>query len=199
MIFFETDADPTEWFPLPLHWTDQERDQDEMVKWSVLCAEIVHRRHKKWWRRPRRLALADRFLQLAEAHPHPNIPAHQAFLHSGDPRRVPQPVYALAVSSEGGDREVELRTIVQAAEENPVRPPDVVEFHSDRMGRGLRCLRLFGDAADPAVSLTYGWWSEDHRIYASVRTVATEPSWLTANITVFDDFARSIWLNPAPE
>ncbi|MEV0170948.1 hypothetical protein AB0I00_07450 [Streptomyces sp. NPDC050803] len=196
MIFFETEADPTRWFPLPLHWTEE--DQDEMVKWSVMCAEIVYQRHKTWWRRPKRLTLADRFLQLAEAHPVPNVPADQAFLFCDDPRRIPQPFYALAAQSEGENREAGLRTIVQATDENPVRPPDVTEFHSDRLGRGLRCIRYFGSESDLNASLNYGWWSEEHEVYASVRTVSTEVEWLTANLDVFDDFARSIWLNPNP-
>ncbi|GAB2876688.1 hypothetical protein GCM10027074_50930 [Streptomyces deserti] len=199
MISFDTEADPTEWFPMPLHWPDRDEDQDEMAKWSVICAEIVHHRHKKWWRRPNRLVIADRFMQLAEAHPIPDVPAHQAFLYGGDPRRIPQPFYALVVQPEGEDRESGLLTIVQASEENPVRPPDVVEFDSDRMGRGLRCLRYFGEEGSPAVSLNYGWWSEEHQVYASVRTVSTEINWLTANIGIFDGFARSIWLNTNSE
>ncbi|MXM62458.1 hypothetical protein GR925_03080 [Streptomyces sp. HUCO-GS316] len=197
MIFFETEADPTAWFPMPLHWTDQ--DQDEMVKWSVTCAEIVYQSHKKWWRHPRRLVLADRFMQLAEAHPLPNVPAQQAFLYGGDPRRIPQPFYALAMKADGEDRESSLRTLVQATEENPVRPPDVVEFESHRLGRGLRCLRYFGAERTLNASLNYGWWSEEHQLHASVRTVSTELKWLTANISLFDEFARSIWLNSNPE
>ncbi|GGS88868.1 hypothetical protein [Streptomyces violaceus] len=198
MIFFEFEADPTEWFPLPLHWTDNERDQDEMVNWAVTCGEIVHQRHKRWWRRPKRLAIADYFLQLAEAHPIPNVPAHQAFVYGGAPGRVPQPFYALAGQSEGKDRETELRMMVQATGDHPVRRPDISEFHSDRLGRGLRCLRYFGDSGVYA-SLNYGWWSDEHQVYATVRTVSTELDWLTANMGIFDDFARSICLNPNPE
>ncbi|GAA2607973.1 hypothetical protein GCM10010304_68550 [Streptomyces roseoviolaceus] len=198
MIFFEFEADPTEWFPLPLHWTDNERDQDEMVNWAVTCAEIVHQRHKRWWRRPKRLAIADHFLQLAEAHPIPTVPAHQAFVYGSAPGRVPQPFYALAGQSEGKDQETELRMMVQATGDHPVRRPDVSEFHSDRLGRGLRCLRYFGDNGGYG-SLNYGWWSEEHQVYATVRTVSTELDWLTANMGLFDDFARSIWLNPNPE
>ncbi|WAZ23369.1 hypothetical protein STRCI_004708 [Streptomyces cinnabarinus] len=201
MIFFETEADPTHWFPLPLHWTA--RDQEEMVKWSLMCAEIVRHRHRKWWYRPRRIRIAERFLRLAEAHPVPNVPADQAFLYAGDARRVPQPFYALAAGPEGEDREAGLRTMVQADEENPVRPPDVVEFRSDRLGRGLRCIRYFGSGSgserDLNASLNYGWWSEEHRVYVSVRTVSTDVPWLMANLAAFDDFARSVWLNPNPE
>lgn len=197
MIFFEFDADPAEWFALPLHWTDTEQDQDEMVKWSLMCAGIVRQRHKKWWWRPKQLTIADHFLQLAEAHPLPNVPAHQAFLYGGDPRRIPQPVYALAAQSEGPDRESELRMMVQATAEHPIRPPDVTEFHSDRLGRGLRCIRYFGDNGR-SLSLNYGWWSAEYQVYATVRTVSTEPEWLTANMGVFDDFARSVWLNQDP-
>ncbi|TPQ22076.1 hypothetical protein [Streptomyces sporangiiformans] len=197
MIFFETEADLTEWFPMPLHWTAHH--QNEIDKWSATCAEIVYQRHKKWWRRPNRLALANQFLQLIEAHPNPKIPADQIFLYGGDPRRIPQPFYALAMQSDGEDREAGLRTIVQATEENPVRPPDVGAFDSERIGQGLRCLRYFGDPGDLAVSLNYGWWSEEHQVYASVRTVTDEVGWLATNLDIFDDFARSIWLNPDPE
>ncbi|MFE2436133.1 hypothetical protein [Streptomyces sp. NPDC059409] len=180
MIFFETEADPTLWFPLPLHWTEQ--DQEEMIKWSVMCAEIVHQRHKTWWRRPKRLTIADRFAQLAEAHPHPSIPARQAFLYSGDARMIPQPVYALVAQSEGKDRDAGLRAVLQANEENPVRPPDITEFHSARLGHGMRCIRYFGNESSPGASVNYGWWSEEHQTYATVRTVSPDVDWLTTNL-----------------
>ncbi|MFC9680797.1 hypothetical protein [Streptomyces sp. NPDC056948] len=127
MIFFEFEADPTEW------WSGLSRAGRSFIK-----------RHKRWWR-PKRHAIADHFLQLAETHPLPNVPAHQAFVYGGAPGRVPQPFYALAGQSEGKDRETELRMMVQATGDHPVRRPDVSEFPSDRLGRGLRCLRYFGD------------------------------------------------------
>ncbi len=74
-----------------------------------------------------------------------------------------------------------------------------MEFDSDRIGSGLRCLRYFGDEDGLGVSLNYGWWSEEHQMYASIRTVTDEVGWLATNLDVFDDFARSIWLNPNPE
>lgn len=196
MIFFETEANPTEWFPMPLHWTPLH--QKEIAEWSAACAEIMYRRYKRWWWSPDRDALADHFRQLIEAHPNPNVPAHQAFLYGGDPRRVPQPFYALVVQSEGEDREAGLRTVVQANEANPLRPPDVVEFESSRLGQGLRCLRYFGTEGEIGVSLNYGWWSDEHQIYASLRTVSAELGWLVTNSDIFDEFARSIWLNPEP-
>ncbi|MFI8206089.1 hypothetical protein [Streptomyces sp. NPDC085937] len=197
MIFFETEADPTEWFLMPLHWTNLH--QAEIDEWSATCAEIMYRRHKKWWRSPNRDVMAHSFRMLVEAHPHPSIPAHQVFLYGGDPRRVPQPFYALVVQPEDGDRDKELRSVVQASETSPNRPPDVVKFDSDRIGPGLRCLRYFGDEDGLGVSLNYGWWSEEHQLFASIRTVTDEVAWLATNLDVFDDFARSIWLNPNPE
>jgi hypothetical protein len=197
MIFFEVAADPLQWFHLPLHWTEE--DQDEKIKWSLMCAEAVRHQHKTWWRRPKRLKLAERFLQITEVHPAPNIPADQAFLYAGDPRRIPQPFYALAGPLEGVDCETGLRTIVQATKENPVRPPEVADFHSPRLRQGLRSLRYFGSEGALNVSLNYGWWSEELKVYASVRTVSTEHDWLNAHLGVFDGFARSIWLNPEPE
>ncbi|MGA5120196.1 hypothetical protein [Streptomyces pseudogriseolus] len=196
MIFFETEADPTEWFLMPHHWTDLH--QSEIDEWSATCAEIIYRRHKKWWRSPNRDALVRSFRLLIESHPHPSIPAHQVFLYGGDPRRVPQPFYALAVQPESGDRDGELRSVVQATEKDPPRSPDVMDFDSDRIGPGLRCLRYFGDEDGLGVSLNYGWWSEEHQLYASVRTVTDDVGWLATNLDVFDDFARSIWLNPDP-
>jgi hypothetical protein len=197
VIFFETEADPTEWFLMPLHWTSQ--NQRETEEWAATCAEIVYQRHKKWWRSPNRNMLANLFRQLIEVHPLPDVPAHQAFLYGGDPRRIPQPFYALVVQPESEDREADLRIVVQAAEENPIRPPDVEAFDSDRIGPGLRCLHYFGDEGELGVSLNYGWWSEEHQVYASVRTVTAEVGWLATNIDIFDDFARSIWLNPNPD
>jgi hypothetical protein len=197
VIFFETEADPTEWFLMPLHWTEQQRT--EIDEWAATCADIVHQRHRKWWRSPNRTVLTDRFRQLIEAHPHPRIPAHQVFLYGGDPRRVPQPFYALLMQGEGAGRKSDLRTLVQATEEGAVRPPDVTAFDSDRIGEGLRCLRYFSDDAGLGVSLNYGWWSEELQIYASVRTVTDELGWLGLNMDIFDEFARSIWLNPKPE
>ncbi|MFI7020732.1 hypothetical protein [Streptomyces sp. NPDC050164] len=93
---------------------------------------------------------------------------------------------------------MELRMMVQATGDHPVRRPDVSDFHSDRLGRGLRYLRYFGDKGVYA-SLNYGWWSEEHQVYATVRTVSTELDWLTVNMGILDDLARSIWLNPNPE
>ncbi|CAM5270599.1 hypothetical protein [Streptomyces griseomycini] len=197
MIFFETEADPTNWFLMPLHWT--ELDQDKIEDWSRTCAEIMSRRHRKWWRSPNKDALTTRFRLLVESHPHPAIPADQVFLYGGDPRRIPQVFYALAVRSDGGDRRKELLTLVQADKGNDVKPPEVETFHSDRMGDGLRCLQYFDDAGQVCVSLNYGWWSEEHQTYASLRTVTGDLGWLMSLIDEWDDFARSIWLNSNPQ
>ena len=120
MIFFETEADPTEWFLMPLHWTGL--DQDKIEDWSETCAEIMFRKHKKWWNSPNKKALTARFRQLLEAHPHPAIPADQVFLYGGDPRRIPQPFYALAAQTSGEDHHSGLLKLVQADEENPCPP-----------------------------------------------------------------------------
>ncbi|MDT9701758.1 hypothetical protein [Streptomyces sp. P17] len=197
MIFFETEADPTEWFLMPLHWTTLH--QREIEEWAATCAEISHRRNKKWWRASNRDALTSRFRRLIEAHPNPSVPAHQAFLYGGDPRRIPQPFYALAVHPEGEERESGLHIVVQATEENPIRPPEITEFNSDRIGPGLRCLRYFGSEGELGVSLNYGWWSEEHQVYASIRTVTAEIGWLVTQLDTFDDFARSIWLDANPK
>lgn len=198
MIFYETEADPAAWFLLPLHW--KASDVEQIEEWAQTCAEIMYRRHKGWWRKPDRNALTARFRLLQETHPHPSIPADQVFLYGGDPRRVPQPVYALSVGSDGEDRETGLRKVVQADEQNPIRPPDVTPFTSERMGvEGLRCLRYFGDGGQLCVSVNYGWWSEEHQVYASLRTVSGDLGWLFAHDDVFDDFARSVWLNADPE
>ncbi|MEU5596990.1 hypothetical protein [Streptomyces sp. NPDC020298] len=197
MIFFETEADPTEWFLMPLHWT--ELDQDKIEDWSQACAEIMVRRHKKWWRSPDKEALTTRFRLLLQAHPHPAIPAGQVFLYGGDPRRVPQVFYALTVQPGDEDRYQGLRTLVQADTQNPARPPDVEPFHSDRLGDGLRCLRYFADDDQLGVSLNYGWWLEDLQVYASLRTVTSDIGWLSSLIDEWDEFARSIWLSPDPE
>ncbi|MFF7310283.1 hypothetical protein [Streptomyces sp. NPDC008137] len=197
MIFFETEADPTEWFLMPLHWSPENERQIE--EWSSTCAEIMYRRHKKWWRNPDKALLANRFRCLVEAHPIPNVPAHQAFLYGPDPSRLPQPFYALIVHPEGADRDTDLRIVVQATDKNAVRPPEVESFDSAHIGPGLRCLHYFGDDGELGVSLNYGWWSEEHQVYASIRTVTAEIGWLATNIDIFDDFARSIWLNSNPE
>ena len=111
---------------------------------------------------------------------------------------LPQPFYALAAQSGGEDHEDGLRIMVQAADKNAARPPEITPFHSERLGHGLRCIRYFGDPSDPGASLNYGWWSEEHQVYASVRTVPPEAAWIRANLDICDDFARSIWLNPDP-
>ncbi|MGH4032439.1 hypothetical protein ACQB60_26265 [Actinomycetota bacterium Odt1-20B] len=197
MIFYETEADPEEWFPLPLHW--KAADVQRIEEWARTCAEIMYRRHKGWWKRPDRKALTSRFRLLQEAHPHPGIPADQVFLYGGDPRRVPQPVYALSVTPDGEDREAGLRTLVQADEKHPVRPPDVTPFTFTRAGaKGLRCLRYFGDGDQLCVSVNYAWWSEEHQVYASLRTVSGDLGWLFAHDDVFDEFAQGAWLKTAP-
>lgn len=197
MIFFETEADPTEWFLMPLHWT--EADQEKIDEWAATCAEIMRRRHRKWWKSPSQKALAARFRLLAEAHPHPAIPADQVFLYGGDPRRVPQPFYALTVDSTTDDHAHNLRVLVQATEDNPVRAPEVEPFVSERLGEGLRCLRFFGDEERLSASLNYGWWNEETQRYAAIRTVTDDIGWLIATMDDFDEFVRTIWLNPNPQ
>ncbi|MET8447731.1 hypothetical protein [Streptomyces sp. NPDC005209] len=49
------------------------------------------------------------------------------------------------------------------------------------------------------VSLHYRWWLEDLGLYASLRTVTDDIGWLTSLIDDWDEFARSIWLDPDPE
>lgn len=51
---------------------------------------------------------------------------------------------------------------------------EIAEFHSDRLGRGLRCLRHFGDKSVKD-SLNYGWW-----VTSGVRPQGMSPTALTA-------------------
>ncbi|MYY85158.1 MULTISPECIES: hypothetical protein [unclassified Streptomyces] len=197
MIFYETEADPTEWFLLPLHW--KATDVEKIEQWAADCAEIAARRHRGWWKRPDKKALTARYRLLQEAHPNPGVPADQVFLYGGEPRQVPQPVYALTVQPDGEYREADLLKVVQATGVHPVRPPEVAPFHSDRLGEGFRCVRYFGSDDRLGVSVNYGWWSEEHRVYATLRSVSGDLGWFLAHLDVFDGFARSVWLNANPE
>ncbi|MFC6062187.1 hypothetical protein [Streptomyces ochraceiscleroticus] len=188
---FTEGAVPDGWIPLPIleGWgADRKRR-----KWVKRCAELHWELHDGDPRDKAQVKeLAGMLEGIAEQFPQ-KIPMQYLFAYVPDLRREPLPFFFYAAASEGPMEQV-LDTLVQRNQPGAVQDPQIVDFTTDNLGKGLRSVRRFvprgGEAL--AISVNYGWRVDSHGIDLSMRTVSDDIGWVSANVDAFDAFARSM-------
>ncbi|MFF8655434.1 hypothetical protein [Streptomyces huasconensis] len=191
----DTDSDATVWLAMPIlgdgwgparkrkKWA---RRTSELL-WALVDDEPVDEKQVKM--------LAFELESTAELLPR-TIPVHQVFLYVPDPRREFLTFLVHAGPSEG-DVDATLDELVQKNEPGAAQKPEVIDFDTERLGRGKRSIRYFVAAKAEALccSVNYAWRIESLGIDVIVRTLGEDIGWITSNIDEFDDFARSLFVN----
>ncbi|MEV0599479.1 hypothetical protein AB0I82_09290 [Streptomyces sp. NPDC050315] len=121
------------------------------------------------------------------------IPMQHLFAYAPDLRRDLVPFFFYAVPSEGPVEQV-LDTLVQRNEPGAAQDPQIVDFTTDNLGKGLRSIRHFVPKGGEALcmSVNYGWRVDSYGIDLSMRTISDDLGWVSANIEAFDEFARHL-------
>ncbi|MPY60222.1 hypothetical protein [Streptomyces spongiae] len=142
--------------------------------------------------KPQEKELARKLEAFSEQFPQ-KIPMHYMFVYAPDLRRRLVPFHFYAVDSEGPVEPV-LDTLVQRNQPGAAQDPQIVDFTTDNLGRGLRSIRHFVPKGAEALcmSVNYGWRVDSHGIDLAMRTVSDDLGWVSANIDAFDAFARSL-------
>lgn len=191
----DTDSDATVWPAMPVlgdGWrADRKRKKwarrTSELLWALVDDEPVDDKQVKM--------LAFELDSAAELIPK-TIPVHQIFLYVPDPRREFLTFLVHAGPSEG-DVDATLDELVQKNEPGALEAPEVIDFDTERLGRGKRSVRRFFAAKADAVccSVNYAWRLEPLGIDVIVRTLSEDIGWITSNVDEFDDFARSLFIN----
>ncbi|ATL29666.1 hypothetical protein [Streptomyces formicae] len=192
----DTDSDATVWPAMPVRGEGRgaARDRKKWARrtsellWALVDDEPVDKKQVKM--------LAYELDSVAEQLPR-TVPVHQVFLYVPDPRREFLTFLVHAGPSEG-DVDATLDELVQKNEPGAAQDPEVIDFDTDRLGRGKRSIRYFVSTKAEAmcVSVNYAWRIESLGIDVIVRTLGEDIGWITANIDEFDEFARSLFVNP---
>ncbi|MEU6995602.1 hypothetical protein ABZ953_33720 [Streptomyces sp. NPDC046465] len=191
----DTDSDATIWLAMPI-LGEGRRAARERKKWARRISELlwglvddepVDKKQVKM--------LAFELDSAAELIPK-TVPVHQIFLYVPDPRREFLTFLVHAGPSEG-DVDTTLDELVQKNEPGAAQDPEVIDFDTERLGRGKRSIRYFVAAKAEAMccSVNYAWRLESLGIDVIVRTLGEDIGWITSNIEEFDAFARSLFIN----
>jgi hypothetical protein len=132
--------------------------------------------------------------QLAETHraTFGHLPCHLAFVHLPDPRLIPLTIF-LGVFESGGERGHRLRVLTHADDPDAVEPPIVDEFHTEKLGTGLRTLRyLHLDDGALYAALNYAWRSDEYETDLRLWTATEDLARLERAMPDIDEFARTI-------
>ncbi|WP_223776104.1 hypothetical protein [Streptomyces sp. 135] len=191
----DTDSDATVWPAMPIlgEGRGAARERKKWARrtsellWALVDDEPVDKKQVKM--------LAFELESTAELLPR-TIPVHQVFLYVPDPRREFLTFLVHAGPSEG-EVDATLEELVQKNEPGAAQDPEVIDFDTERLGRGKRSIRYFVAAKAEAMccSVNYAWRLESLGIDVIVRTLGEDIGWITSNIDEFDDFARSLFIN----
>lgn len=191
----DTDSDAAVWpaVPLPGEGRGAARERKRWARrtsellWGLVDDEPVDKKQVKM--------LAFELESVAEQVPRA-IPVHQLFLYVPDPRREFLTFLVHAGESKG-EVEATLDELVQKDEPGAVQDPEVIDFDTERLGRGRRSIRYFvaAKAEEMCVSVNYAWRIESLGIDVIVRTVGEDIGWITSHIEEFDAFAQSLFVN----
>jgi hypothetical protein len=124
--------------------------------------------------------------------------SHMAFIHLPDPRLLPLPVQ-LGIWAMRGERDEQLRLLVNADDETAVEKPILEEFATDRLGAGLRCLRYRRGGEDGSEIngyLDYAWRSDQYETDLRLFTFSWGLDRLHRAMPDIDDLARAISVVP---
>ncbi|MEU5895943.1 hypothetical protein [Streptomyces venezuelae] len=191
----DSDSDATVWLAMPLlgdgRGVARERKKwarrTSELLWSLVDDEPVDKKQVKM--------LAFELDSVAEQLPR-TVSVHQVFLYVPDPRREFLTFLVHAGPSED-DVDATLDELVQKDAPGAVQDPEVIDFDTERLGRGKRSIRYFvaSEAGAMCCSVNYAWRLEPLGIDVIVRTVGEDIGWITSNIDEFDEFARSLFVN----
>lgn len=191
----DTDSDATVWPAMPIlgEGRGAARERKKWARrtsellWALVDDEPVDKKQVKM--------LAFELESTAELLPR-TIPVHQVFLYVPDPRREFLTFLVHAGPSEG-EVDATLEELVQKNEPGAAQDPEVIDFDTERLGRGKRSIRYFVAAKAEAMccSVNYAWRLESLGVDVIVRTLGEDIGWITSNIDEFDDFARSLFVN----
>ncbi|WP_419996883.1 hypothetical protein [Streptomyces boninensis] len=188
---FTEDPAPEAWLAIPV--IDGKGADRQRRKWAKKTAELRwalaeegprDKNDVKW--------LASVLEGFSEQFP-AKIPMQYLFAYAPDLRRPILPFFVYAVES-GGPVDDVLDEIVQRNEPGAAQDPEIVEFSTDNLGKGRRSIRYFVPKGGEALlmSVNYGWRVDSHGLDLSLRTVADDLGWVTANVDAFDEFARRL-------
>lgn len=180
-----------DWIPLPIlegRGADRQRR-----KWAKKYAELHWELHDGGPRDKAQVKELARWLEgISEQFPQ-KIPMQYLFAYVPDLHREPLPFFFYAAASEGPVEQI-LDTLVQRNQPGAVQDPQIVDFSTDNLGKGLRSIRHFVPKGGEALcmSVNYGWRVDSYGIDLSMRTISDDIGWVSANIDAFDAFARSM-------
>ncbi|MEV6751772.1 hypothetical protein [Streptomyces sp. NPDC051214] len=189
----DTDSDPNVWPAMPvLEGRGASRERKKWARrtsellWSLVDDEEVDKKQIK--------LLAYELESAAELIPQ-TVPVHQVFLYTPDPRREFL-TFLVHIGVSEGTVEETLAELVQKNAPGAVQDPEVIDFDTERLGRGMRSIRYFVSQKAGAMccSVNYAWRIEALGIDVVVRTIGEDIGWITANIDEFDEFARSLFV-----
>ncbi|MFD9329434.1 hypothetical protein [Streptomyces sp. NPDC060065] len=187
----DTDSDPTVWLGIPI--LEGRGASRERKKWARRTSELLWSLTAEGPESKNQIkSLAQELEATSELTPQ-TIPVHQLFLYAPDPRREFF-TFLVHLDASEGSVETRLAELVQKDAPGAVQDPEVIDFDSERLGRGMRSIRYFVSSKAEAIccSVNYAWRIESHGIDLVLRTISENIGWITANIDEFDEFARSL-------
>ncbi|MGW4545375.1 hypothetical protein ACWEN4_03235 [Streptomyces violaceorubidus] len=187
----DTDSDPTVWLGMPV--LDGRGASRERKKWARQTSELVWSLAENPPEGKSDIKeLARQLEATAELLPQ-KVPVHQVFLYMPDPRREFLN-FLVHIDASEGEVESTLEGLVQKDAAGAIRDPEVTDFNTEHLGRGMRSIRYFASSKAGTIccSVNYAWRVESKGIDLVVRTISENVGWVTANIDEFDSFARTL-------
>ncbi|MFI8927924.1 hypothetical protein ACIG3E_09650 [Streptomyces sp. NPDC053474] len=189
----DTDSDATVWPAMPV--LEGRNAARARKKWARRTSELLWSLVDEPFEKKQVKMLAYELESTAELVPQ-KIPVHQVFLYVPDPRRDFL-TFLVHAGPSTGDVDATLAALVQKDEPGAVQDPEVMDFDTERLGRGMRSIRYFVSDKAQAMccSVNYAWRLESLGIDVIVRTLSEDIGWITSHIDEFDEFARSLFVN----
>ncbi|WP_432099508.1 hypothetical protein [Streptomyces sp. WAC 04229] len=187
----DTDSDPTIWLGMPI--ADGRGASRERKKWARRTSELVWSLAQDPPEGKGEIKeLARQLEATAELLPQ-KVPVHQVFIYLPDPRRDFLN-FLVHIDQSEGNTESTLASLVQKDAPGAIQDPEVIDFDTEHLGRGMRSIRHFvsSKAGSICCSVNYAWRIESEGIDLVVRTISENIGWVTANVDEFDSFARSL-------
>ncbi|WP_329174993.1 hypothetical protein OG754_19380 [Streptomyces decoyicus] len=186
---FSEDPAPEAWIAVPIlegRGADRQRR-----KWAKKCAELRWALEDGGPRDKSQVKELARWLEGFSERLPQRTPMQHLFAYAPDLRKELLPFFFYAAQSEGPVEPV-LDTLVRRNQPGAAQDPQIVDFTTDNLGKGMRSICHFVPKGGEALcmSVNYGWRVDSCGIDLSMRTVSDNIGWMSANIDAFDEFAR---------
>lgn len=119
------------------------------------------------------------------------VPCHQIWVYLRDPAVPPLPVL-IGIWKMQGERTARLRYLSGAGDTAGVRPPDVAEFATDRLGAGLRAIRYRNRNDRVVAALAYAFRAEEFETEVQVSAATPDLRQLGNALGDIDEFVRGL-------